>query len=124
MGNKFENLQAKASKIIYCCPQCRQEHDLLTILNHKKVKAALLMFECLHETAVTNFASYCERVSHSYGTKGNKVTLSVPKVKTEAAKKSFWCQGPVSFNELPVKIRSLDSNVVFKHRLRKLLKDL
>ena len=100
MGNKFENLQAKASKIIYCCPQCRQEHGFLTILNHKKVKAALLMFECLHETAVTNFASYCERVSHSNGTKGNKVTLTGSEGQDWSCKEILLVPRPCLFQRI------------------------
>ena len=51
-------------------------------------------------------------------------TLRIPRVKTEAAKKSFWFQGPSCLNELPIDIRSLDSIVVFKHRLKEHLEGL
>ena len=77
-----------------------------------------LIFKCLQGTTIPNFASYAERVSHNYGTRGNKATLRVPRVRTEAAKKSFWFQGPSCYNELPIEIRSLESFVVFKHRLK------
>ena len=90
----------------------------MTIFNQKKFKAGILIFKCLQGTTIPNFASYAERVSHNYGTRGNKATLRVPRVRTEAAKKSFWFQGPSCYNELPVEIRSLESFVVFKHRLK------
>ena len=63
-------------------------------------------------------------ILYYYGTRGNKATLRVPRVRTEAAKKSFWFQGPSCFNELPIDIRSLDSIVVFKHRLKENLQGL
>ena len=118
MGKKFENLQARAIKIIHHHSEFDQEHGYMTIFNQKKFKAGILIFKCLQGTTIPNFASYAERVSHNYGTRGNKATLRVPRVRTEAAKKSFWFQGPSCYNELPVEIRSLESFVVFKHRLK------
>ena len=94
----------------------------MTILNQKKFKADLLIFKCLQGTNNPNFVCYGERVNHNYGTRRNKTTLRIPRVKTEAAKKSFWFQGPACFNELPIDIRSLESFVAFKHRLQEHLK--
>ena len=124
MGKKFENLQARAIKIIHHHPEFDQEHGHMTILNQKKFKADLLISKCSQGTTIPNFESYGERVSHNYGTRGNTATLSVPRVRTEAAKKSFWLQGPSCFNELPIDIRSLDSIIVFKHRLKEHLQGL
>ena len=117
VGKKFKNLQGRA-KIIHHHPEFDQEHGYMMILNQKKFKADLLIFKCLQRTAIPNFASYTERVSHNYGTRGNKATLHVPRVRTEAAKKSFWFQGPSCYNELPTEIRCLESFVAFKHRLK------
>ena len=118
MGRKFENLQARAIKIIHHHSEFDQERGYMTIFNKKKFKAGILIFKCLQGTTIPNFASYAERVSHKYGKRGNKANLRVPRVRTEAAKKSFWFQGPSCYNELPVEIRSLESFVVFKHRLK------
>ena len=60
MGNKFKYLQVRAIKIIDGCPLCHQEPGFMTLLNQKNFKAALLIFKCLHGTAFTKFASYCE----------------------------------------------------------------
>ena len=96
----------------------------MTILNQKKFKADLLIFKCLQGTNIPNFVCYGERLNHNYGTRRNKTTLRIPRVKAEAAKKSFWFQGPACFNELPIDIRSLDSIVAFKHKLKEHLKGL
>ena len=82
------------------------------------------MFKFLPGTNIPNFAFYGERVNHNHGTRSNKSTLRIPRVRTEAAKMSFWFQGPSCFKELPIDIRSLDSIVVFKHRLKEHLKGL
>ena len=124
MGKKFENLQTRAIKIIHHDPEFDQERGYMTIFNQKKIKADLLIFKCLQGSTIQNFASYGERVCHNYGTRGNKATLRVPRVRTEAAKKSFWFQGPSCFNELPIHIQSLDSIVVFKHQIKEHLQGL
>ena len=121
---KIENLQTRAIKIIHGRPECDQKCRLMTISNQKKYKIDLLMFKCLQGTSVDNFASYGERVSHNYCTRGNKATLRVPRVRTEAAKKSFWFQGPSCFNELPIDIRSLEFIILFKKRLKEHLQGL
>ena len=68
-------------------------------------KADLLIFKCLQGTTIPDFACCSERVNHNNGTRRNKTTLRIPRVRTEAAKKSFWFQGLVCFNELPIDIR-------------------
>ena len=50
-------------------------------------KADLLIFRYLQGTNIPNFACYGERVNHKYGTRRNKTTLCIPRVRTEAAKK-------------------------------------
>ena len=49
-------------------------------------KADLLIFKCLQGTNIPNVACYGERVNHKYGTRRNKTTLLIPRVKTEVAK--------------------------------------
>ena len=70
-------------------------------------------------TTSNNSLTFVERVSDNYGTRGDKATLHVARVRTEAGQKSLGIQSPFCFNELPVHIRSLDPVFVFKHRLNK-----
>ena len=89
MGKKLKNLHARPIKIVHHRPEYDQECRFMTMFNQKKFKADLLIFKCLQGTTIPNFASFGEKVSHNYGTKGNKATLRVPRIRTEAAKKSF-----------------------------------
>ena len=61
----------------------------MTTLNQKRFKAAMLTFICLQGTAILHFASCINKVEYKYNTRGTLLTLRLPKVKTEAAKKSF-----------------------------------
>ena len=96
----------------------------MTILNQKMFKADLLIFKCLQGTNIQNFVCYGERLNNNYCTRRNKTTSRIPRVKTEAAKKSFWFQDPACFNELPIDIQNLESFVAFKHKLKEHLKGL
>ena len=117
MANKFERLQRRAIKIIYNQPKSCKECGLMTIQNQKKFKASMIIFKCLQRT-IPNFASYIDKVDHTYYTRGNSSTLRLPKIRTEAASKSFKFQGPSCYNEVPINIRKLNSLVLFKHQLK------
>ena len=73
---------------------------------------------------IPHFAFYGGIVKHNYGTRSNRTTVRIPRVRREVAKKSFWFQGPACFNELPFDILCSDSIVAFKHRLKEHLKGL
>ena len=118
MVNKFEQLQRSAIKIIHNQPKKCKECGFMTIQNQKKFKAATQIFKCLQGTAVPNLTSYIEKVDHKYNTRGNSSTLRLPKVRTEAARKSFQFQGLSCYNELPIDIRKLTSIMQFKHHLK------
>ena len=55
------------------------------------------------------------RVSHSQNTCGNNVNLSLPKVKTEAGRKSFAYQGTIILNKLPSDLKTEQSLLRFKN---------
>ena len=118
MTQKFEKLQDKALKIIYCQANQNRESRLGSILHQKKLKAACLIFKCLQGTSIPGFSSYANEISHNYKTRNNNVSLRLPLLNTEAARRSFWFQGPRCCNELPLEIRSLTSFVLFKSRLK------
>ena len=118
MTQKFEKLQEKAQKIIYYQANQNRENRFCSILNQKKLKAACLIFKCLHGTSIPAFSSYAEEINHNYKTRNNNASLRLPLLRTEAARKSFWFQGPRCYNELPLEIRSLNSFVLFRSRLK------
>ena len=103
MNKKFENLQARAIKIIHHHPEFDQEHGYMTILNQKKFKADLLIFKCLQGTTIPNFESYGERVSHNYGTRGNKATLRVQGSEQKQQKIPSGSKAHLALTNYPLK---------------------
>ena len=118
MTQKFEKLQEKAQKVIYYQANQNRENRFSSILNQKKLKAACLIFKGLQGTGIQAFTSYAEEISHNYKTRNNNATLRLPLLRTEAARKSFFYQGPRCYNDLPMKIRSLNSIVLFRSSLK------
>ena len=118
MAQKFEKLQVKAQKIIYCQADRNREKSFCSILNQKKLRAACMIFKCLQGSSIPVFSSYAEEISHTYRTRNNNASLRLPLLRTEAARKSFCFQGPRCYNELPLEIRSLKSYLLFKSRLK------
>ena len=118
MTHKFEKLQEKALKIIYCQANQNREIRFGNILNQKKLKAACLIFKCLQRTSIPAFSSYATEICHKYRTRNNNISLRLPLLRTETARRSFWFQGPRCYNELPLEIRFLNSFVLFKSRLK------
>ena len=118
MTQKFEKLREKAQKIIYYPANQNRENRFCNILNQKKLKAACLIFKCLQGKSIPAFSTYAEEISHNYKTRKNNASLRLPLLRTEAARKSFLFQGPRFYNELPLEIRSLNSFVLFRSRLK------
>ena len=116
MTQRFEKLQEKAQKMIYCQPNHNRGKRFCSILNQKKLKAACMIFKCLQGTSIPVFSPYAEEISHTYRTRNNNASLRLPLLRTEAARKSFWFQGPHCCNEFPLEIRSLHSYVLFKSK--------
>ena len=71
MAQKFEKLQVKAQKIIYCQADRNREKSFCSILNQKKLKAACMIFKCLQGSSIPVFSSYAEEISHTYRTRNN-----------------------------------------------------
>ena len=64
-----------------------------------------------------NFRNYFEIITRSIHTRNNGNLIRLPKVKTEAARKSFSFVGGKSFNELPSRIRTAKHIKEFKKQL-------
>ena len=76
------------------------------------------MFKCRQGTCIPALRKYADNIDHQHETRSNKSLLRLPFVKTETAKRSLYFQGPHCYNELPSDIRSLESIVIFKSKLR------
>ena len=57
---------------------------------------------------------YFQRVKHSKATRGNEQSLLLPRVKSEAGRKTFAFKGVKIFNEVPSSLKSETSMLKFK----------
>ena len=60
------------------------------------------------------------RFKHAKDTRGNGSQLKLPKVKTEAGRKTCAFQGALIFNGLPASIRDERYFLTFKRKMRNL----
>ena len=67
-------------------------------------KTAKHVYLCLSNNVCTNFKNYFDFFSGG-NTRNQGILLRLPKTKLEAAWKSFYFQGAMVFNNLPIEIR-------------------
>ena len=111
--NKLEKVHERAMLIVDA-----QNHNNLESINKALERnAALDVFRCLHKLSPRHFDNYFTKVTHAYNTRGNDSSLQLPKIKTEAGKRSFMFQGALIFNKLPKDVRDEHSLIRFKRKL-------
>ncbi len=67
------------------------------------------------------FDKYFEIIDGKYGTRNNKMSIRLPKVRLESAKNGFYFLGGKIYNELPLDIRKAETLNDFNVRLQALL---
>jgi hypothetical protein len=68
------------------------------------------------------YHTYFKVLEHGKNTRGDGCSLVVPRVKTEAGRKTFKFQGSLLFNKLPKELKTEKSVVVFKQKLKQFYK--
>ena len=81
---------------------------------------AVEVFKCLNRLAPPDFMEYFQRVKHSKATRGNELSLLLPRVKSEAGRKTFAFQGVKFFNKVPRKLQSETSILKFESCFKEL----
>ena len=76
--------------------------------------AVVEVFKCLNGLAPPDFMEYFQRVKHSKATRGKEHSLLLPRVKSEAGRKTFAFQGVKISNKVPNKLKSETSILKFK----------
>ena len=98
----IENIQSRAIKII----NNQTNITRLPSVNHNRNKrCAIEVFKCLNGLAHRRFNGYFTKLSHSKETRGNNLNLVLPKVRTEAGRKTFAFQGTLIYNKLPTDLK-------------------
>ena len=86
-----------------------------------KKRMCAYVHRCLHKNNVCNsFENYFQIKTTQVNTRSNGTMLSIPKVKLNVSRSSFYFQGTVVFNDLPKYIRTEKNFTTFKTKLRDL----
>ena len=75
-----------------------------------------------NKIAPSPFHDYFEQLQHEHHTRGNNANIRLPKVKTESGRKCFKFQGALIFNQLPANLKNEKSIVIFKNKIKELIK--
>ena len=88
---RFETFEDRAMRIIN---GNRKSDVKLPLINHlRKRLCALEVFKCLNGIVPKAFENYFTRNSHKMNTRNNNKSVVIPKVRTEAGRKTFSFQG-------------------------------
>ena len=88
---KLQLIQDRVDKII--APTNNTTLKMDTLVQIPKKRVSINMFKPLNDTCPPPLQSMFQRFDHSKDTQGNGSRLRLPKVKTEASRKTFACQG-------------------------------
>ena len=108
----MEHIQLRASILI----NNPSTVNILPNINHQRNKrCAVEVFKCLNGLSPCLFDNYFVKISHSKETRGNNKNLVLPRVRTEAGRKTFAFQGSAIFNRLPAEMKERKSLLQFKN---------
>lgn len=111
--NSFENLHSRAKRII---GESTKSWPSIAVQHKRKISVDV--FKCIHGIdANTPFPKY-EVISHSINTRGNKSMIRLPKIKSEAGRKSSYYQGAYIFNSMSGTLRNETSLANFKRNIK------
>ena len=109
---KLQSIQDRANKIIAPTKNTTLKMDTLDRIRKKRV--SIDVFKSLNDSCPPPLRNI---FYHGKDTRGNGSRLILPKVKTEAGRKTFAFQGTLIFNGLPTDIRNESYFVNFKRKI-------
>ena len=108
-------MQNRAAKIVNPKAKITSWNSIEKIPN---TRVAIDVFKSLHNLLPEDLNGYFKRCEHEINTRGNGSCVVLPKMRTEARKKSFAYQGAHIFNRLEKTTRDESSTVLFKEKLK------
>ena len=112
---KLQSIQDRAHKIIAPTKTTLQKMNTLDQIRKKRV--SIDVFKSLNDSCPPLLRNLFERFDHGKETRGNGSRLVLPKVKTEAERKTFAFQGALIFNGLPTDLMNEPYFVNFKRKI-------
>ena len=114
---KFQIVQDRAFRIVN---GNNIQNNWEKIQNIRSRLCVVEVFKILKNLSPECYDGYFSKFAHGKGTRGDMNKLLLPKVKTEAARKSFQFQGALEYNKLPDSLRKEESFLRFKEQCKKL----
>ena len=85
----------------------------LPTVHHARNKKCLVeVFKCQNGLAPPLFKDYFKKILHQQETRGNNTNLLLPKVHTEAGRKTFLFQGSKLHNKLPDALKQEEQSIM------------
>lgn len=88
-----------------------------------KRKICLTVFKCISGN-LPNFENYFELISHQQSTRNNNKLLRVPRINLQSTKKSFFFNGALVYNQLPLDARTMNDFSLFYKKVNNIFKPL
>ena len=117
LKEKLQSVQDRGKKIVLSRQTDVEWKPISEIINQKTI---LDVHKAIQRVSPPVFYDLFEFLNHGKNTRGNGCSLIVPRVKTEAGRKTFKFQGCKLFNELPKDMKSEKFIVRFKGKLMSL----
>ena len=113
--HELQNLEERANKIIF---GKGVRNMWMSLENRRHMDAAIKVFKCIHDLLPLTSCFRFSTLNHSRNTRGSRLNLVLPKVKTESGKKTFAFQGAKLYNKLTRELKEERSMLLFKSKVK------
>ena len=122
--NRLARVVTKSPPLTRSVPLLRSLH-WLPVKYRVRFKICLLTYKALHEEQPVYLRSLIAISLPSRSLRSNRgITLSIPRIKTNTGARAFCSCAPFLWNNLPLSVRSANSDATFRRRLKKCLFNL
>ena len=115
LKEKLQSIQDQGKKIVLSKRTVVKWKSISEIISQKIVWD---VHKAIQRVSPPVFHNYFQVLDHGKNTRGDGNSLIVPRIKTEAGRKTFKFQGCSLFNKLPKDIKTEKSVVRFKQKLK------
>ena len=92
--------------------------EIQSVVNANKIRVCKLVRKCIDKDICDAFQGYFNINDHTVRTKNHQFLLTIPKIKTEFARKSFRFMGATIYNELPIQMQRIESFIAYAESLK------
>jgi hypothetical protein len=93
------------------------QETTISILQYKQRHACKFVRRCLDSNICESFCGYLKKIENQRNTRNNQISLKLPAVRTEFAKKSTYFMAAKIYNSLPTDIRKEENFSAFCRKI-------